>query len=873
MANRSYSVRIFLLGRFEVARGERILGETAWSRRKAAALLQRLALEGRLLKEQAIEFLWPEANPASGANNLYRTLHALRQTLDTALGPGAAEATFVFQDGVLALVDSVWVDVAEFELLARSDEPSALAAALDLYGGDLLPDERYAEWTLIPRETLHRRHRDARLALAARTRDAARAIDLLTPLLAQDPADEVVHRELMRLYALSGRRHEALRQYQACTEALAGELDVPPAPETEELYSKILNGELVPPPAPVPPRWVPPTPVSVEVEHGPPLIGRQAELDSLRRWVGAARSGRPQTLFLAGDPGVGKTRLASEFLQLVASEGMTVLLGAAYEQEGQLPYQPFIEAFDHYLAEHRRSLEENPITYFRRSGVSDPQQEHWALFKAAAAFLTGLATRTPVVLLVDDLHAADEASLQLFHYLARQTRAAPVFLLATYRSEAAASVTTPFATLLNSLYREHLSETLALGRLAEDAVARMLAHTLGGEVEGTLIAAVYSITEGNPFFVQEIATALLKDGQVEKAGERWRLKAGTNLHMPAGLSGLLRERVRRLGPPVESTLTAAAVIGREFGFDVLRGVATLPDGPLLDALDAALTGRLLEETAGGYRFRHALIRHALYNALSRGRRAWLHGQTAEAIESVYTRRPGGLNPHVEALAFHYDLSDRRDRALTYLIRAGRNAARLYAFEVAVNSYERALALLDTLSPDASTKRRFRLLESLGKYYKVLADTPKSVAAFERALEVSGEDWQPQPAERARIRRLAAVGLLTAGRLDEAAQHLEKALAELEGSGNSGLEFANVLYNVAQLHWHRNEYREAFEVAQRSLAVAEWLNDPPAIARAFEMLALACHSLGEWQTGMRYEQKRAALAGPGLDVTDAFDVHL
>src|ERR1700730_4721290 len=133
----SSSIRIFLLGRFEVTRGERILQASAWSRRKAATLLQRLALERRLLKEQAIEFLWPEVDPSSGANNLYRTLHTLRQTLDNALGTGTAEATLKFQDGVFTLMDAVWVDVTEFNSLLQTGDPASLTAALRLYTGDL----------------------------------------------------------------------------------------------------------------------------------------------------------------------------------------------------------------------------------------------------------------------------------------------------------------------------------------------------------------------------------------------------------------------------------------------------------------------------------------------------------------------------------------------------------------------------------------------------------------------------------------------------------------------------------------------------------------------------------------------------------------
>lgn len=879
-------IRIYLLGRFEVARGEKILRAADWSRRKAAALLQRLALEGRLPKDKAIEFLWPETDPASGANNLYRTLHALRQTLDS-LSPGTAEAAFSFEDSVLSLSDSAWVDAHEFESLISNlhspREASNLTSAIELYAGDLLPDDLYADWTTAPRESLRRLHREARLKLAAHFRDArdyTAAISLLTPLAAQDRADELVHRELMRLYALAGRRHEALRQYQACVDALAAELDVPPEPETAALYSQILSGDLAPLPSSARPAWSPPAPAAHEVGQSAHLVGRDAEFETLSTWVKAVWRGQGKTILLTGDTGVGKTLLAAEALCAAASDRMITLFGAAYEQEGQLAYQPFVEAFDRYLAERRLPSEKNPITHFKRLGSGDPQQESWALFNAVATFLTDLARTAPVAFMVDDLHATDEASLRLFHYLARQTREAPVVLLATYRADFA-SAGPPFSTLLNSLYRERLSETLTLTPLTVEAVARMLTGELGGEAASSLVAAVYDITEGNPFFAGEIIQALLKNELVEEKEDQWHLRAGADVSLPAGLGGLLRERVSRLGPPVETALTAAAVMGREFKFDLLRNVTTLPDGALLDALEAALTSELLEETETGYHFRHPLIRRALYDSLSRARRAYLHGETAEAIEAVYTRRPNGLEPHVEELAFHYDLSNRRDHALEYLIQAGRKAARLFAFEVAVNYYERALALLDALGlPDS--ERRFRLLEQLGKYYKVLADTPKAVAAFDRALEVGAtarvaptpaDEWKPQPHDRARVRRLAAMGLLTAGQLDEAAAHLQKALTELEGGDRDTLEFANVLYNLSQLHWHRNEYQEAFDVAQRSLAIAERLNDSQAIARAFEMLALACHSLGEWQTGIGYEQKREALAGPGLDVTDAFDVHL
>src|SRR6266849_2914154 len=832
----SSSIRIFLLGRFEVTRGERILQASAWTRRKAAALLQRLALERRLLKEQAIEFLWPEVDPSSGANNLYRTLHTLRQTLDTALGPGTAEATLVFQDSVFTLMDAIWVDVTEFNSLGQAGDSASRTAALHLYTGDLLPDDRYAGWTFGPRDTLRRRQREARLTLAIHARDAreySRAVALLTPLLAQDPADELVHRELMHIYALAGRRHDALRQYQACVDALAAELDVPPDAQTTALYSSIIHGEMTPPPASILPTWVTPLQMVPEFEGDTPLVGRQSELEALHAGLRSAWQRRGQVLFLAGDSGVGKTRLALELLREAAASGMITRHSTAYEQEGQLPYQPFIEAFDRYLTEHQHALDENPITHFKRLGSSDPQQEHWALFKATATFLINLAAHSPVILLVDDLHATDDTSLQLFHYLARQTRATPLILLATYRTDIAASVGTPFGTLLNALYREHLSETLVLSPLSESAVAGIVAHILGKETSPALLSAVFAITEGNPFFVQEMLRMFLTSGQVEECEGKFYLKPGVELRVPTGLGELLRERVMRLGSSADSALRAAAVIGREFRFDVLRRVSMLSESELLDALDVALVAHLLEETASGYRFRHPLIRRALYDALSQARRARLHACAAEAIEAAAASRAEGLTPHVEALAFHYELSDRRDRALDYLIQAGQKAASIYAFEVAVNYFERALTLMDEQDV-ADPARRWMILESLGWWEIILANTPQAVKRFEQAVALPpGKDWQPAPRDRARLHRGAVMALITVGKAAEAEIHLHAALAEVDEHEESA-EYAHVLYNVAQFHWHQGEFREAFDAAEKSLAVAERLNDPGALARAIEM---------------------------------------
>ena len=220
-----------------MAQGDRRIRMGDWTRRKAAVLLQRLALERRLVKDKAIDFLWPDKELAAGSNNLYRTVHALRQTLNKGLGPDSADTVFSFADGILALDENVWVDVQEFEELSSKQNASTdeLQRALELYKSELLADDPYSDWLQLPREALSRLYRRASIDLASRygeQQEFERAVTLMRPLLKNDPADEVVHRELIRFLALNGRRHDAMRQYQACVRELKREMGIPPEPET-----------------------------------------------------------------------------------------------------------------------------------------------------------------------------------------------------------------------------------------------------------------------------------------------------------------------------------------------------------------------------------------------------------------------------------------------------------------------------------------------------------------------------------------------------------------------------------------------------------------------------------------------------------------
>ena len=193
--------------------------------------------------------------------------------------------------------------------------------------------------------------------------------------------------------------------------------------------------------------------------------------------------------------------------------------------------------------------------------------------------------------------------------------------------------------------------------------------------------------------------------------------------------------------------------------------------------------------------------------------------------------------------------------------------------MAVDYYDRALKLLDTMG-DGDPAQRWQILEQAGALENTLANSQRSVEHFEQALALPPTaTWQPHKTDRMRMHRWAAITLVTAGDMDAADRHLRAALDLVETDDQLSKEYACLMYTLALWHWHRNQFQEAFEVAQRSLNAAEQIGDQTNTARAFEMLALAAHSLGEWQQGLDFEAQRSALAGPGLDVTGMFDMHL
>ncbi|HEU5315316.1 MAG TPA: AAA family ATPase [Chloroflexota bacterium] len=894
-------LRVYLLGGFHVSVGPRHIHESEWRLRKTKNLVKLLALatDQHLHREQLVEVLWPDQDPDLGANNLHKAVHAARRAFEPDLKTGSS-SRYLHVEGdslVLRPPGTLWIDAEAFRRAAAAARRNAQAHAyeegLRHYTGALLPEDRFEDWAAGPREELQALYLTLLLELAALHEAQAEptaAVEALRRVVATDASHEQAHAALMRLYAQTGHRHQALRQDQHLREALRRELDVEPAPASQQLHADILAGRLAPAPpptaggsttpaAPGGARWI-----SDRADTGgrAALVGRDAEIERIEDALEALFAGRGGLVLLAGEAGIGKSRLAAEVAERVRRRGGTALVGAAYEQEGRLPYGPFVEALDQIGAGVApgglRALFGADATDFARLppvAASAMRADRQRLFAGIADLLRKHAAAGPLLVVLDDLQFADEASLQLLHYLARTMQDCAVLFLGTFRPEDAdaAGPLEPLGQMVHALQRESLSLRLDLGRLDPRESDLLVAALLdGAPVDRMVFEAVQRLAAGNPFFTEEVVRTLRERGQLQLVGGRWRL-AGEHVPLPGPVLDLLVNRLDRLGPDAMQVLGAAAVVGLEASYPLLRLVSDLPDATALDALDRCLASHALQETTGGYRFGHPLQRAAVYERLSRARRTVLHGRVAAALEQLHSEQAAQPS---ESLAHHWALSEQPARAVPYLVQAGDRAAAVHANEAAGAAYRRALDLLG--APERDPRFAAELWEKIGDLHALAGESTRDEDAYRAAIRLLSAETSPPPDRLVRLHRKTAYAALARHDVDGATPHLEAAETIVGGPADppdptDTPEWGRVRLVRALWLWEQGRYVEGRQAAEESATAARQRRERMDLVKAYMTLALVFHSSGEWKRGLAIEVEHlgaAADADPRLGLL--FDAH-
>lgn len=416
----------------------------------------------------------------------------------------------------------------------------------------------------------------------------------------------------------------------------------------------------------------------------PLLIGRARERELTRAQLGAALAGQGGLVILSGEAGIGKTTLAEDACRAAVAAGALVLVGRCYDRTETPPYGPWLEILEGFRALPDRS----PALRAVAEPAIAASSSQTALFGQVRDFLVAIARERPLVLLLDDLHWADTASLDLLRFVARQVVAVPLLVLATYRTDEV-SRQHPLYRLLPALVREALAVRIDLSPLGADDVRALIAHTyqLPADDAGRLADHIQGHTEGNPFFVGEVLRSLEGTILVRAAGS-WTLGALAQLRVPALLRQVIDARLARLGATAEAPLSIAAVIGHVVPLALWATVGGTDEASLLPLIARAVEARVLDATADGLAvvFAHALIREALYEGvLPPRRRAW-HRAIGEALLA----QDGAPDP--DAVAYHFGQAGDR-RAAAWLTRAGERAQRAFAWPTAIQRFEAALTLL------------------------------------------------------------------------------------------------------------------------------------------------------------------------------------
>src|SRR5690349_21384480 len=800
-------IRVTLLGRFAVSVGGVPVAEGAWKRRHAAAVVKVLALAPgrRLHREQVIGLVWPDDTIAAAVPKLHKAAHYARHAI------GVPDAVVLRGDQVLLCPGAaVTVDAAEFEELARralagdgiSDGDVATAArrALALYAGELLPADRYEEWAEPRRDQLRRQHLEL-LRLDGRWAEVAEL----------DPADEHAHLALMRRHAADGDRHAALRQFDRLDRALRTELGVGPGPEATALRDRLLAAQ------PVFPR------------RGGPLLGRDPELAAAEQALLDARAGRGRTLIVTGPACQGKSSLLGAITARAAELGMARGHGTSARVEGAWPYAPVIEALGGLgrdepallgavTARHREQLDQAragiPVSW---AGASS----HQRLFAAAAELAGAAAAARGLLLTIDDVHDADEASLRLLHYLARSACDQRVCIVLAHRP---APVPDALAELRASLTGRYGAAELRLGPLGDRDAAALIQRYVGAP-PAELAELIATLGHGNPFTITELA----------RRAAAWPQQPGSTV-TGSGVSGsaaagwaeaLQASLLAGLRPATREVLQRVAVAGACFDTDEFVALSGLAEEEAFGHLDDALAAELVEPAAAGYRFRHCLIREALTEAVPAHRRRQIHRDTGRRLIELGAS-PARIGHHLLAGGAAAD-------AVPHLLQAAET-------EAALGAYREALALANTVRAHDTVPDRTRALSLRADLLTAIGD-PTAGAAYREALGSAG------PAQGRRLQARLAHSAIMAGDLLTA----EAALADLTPDG--GADDADIWLARGKYAFFTADFdaaRDAADEAQRLVlaGVCNWQ-----VLDLVTLRGLLAHRSGQWFAQMRTELYR------------------
>ena len=592
-----------------------------------------------------------------------------------------------------------------------------------------------------------------------------------------------------------------------------------------------------------------------------PLVGRAAELAHLEAAMEADNAGT-SIVFVRGEGGVGKSRLVAELADLAERRSWSVVQGRAYPVGAGVPYAVFADGWVPVL----NSMESSTLTVLTRGGESElsylfpalgdgshalerspsgePDEFRTRLMWNFAEFLKRYASRSPLLCVLEDLQWADESSLELLHFVARQLSGAPVLFVGTYNDQER-DACRALVKAERSLEAVGAGTVLHLHALTREHVGELVSRTFGAspDVVRDFAGVLYGWTRGNSFFIEAILNQLVSSGRLSRESGAWVGWDAKEFGMPASVRDAIMTRVAEFDDDTRTVLEMAAVLGSRVSFGVLESVTERDAAAVLRSVEALCSAGILEERSVGpdivYDFRHPLVRQTLYDELGLQRGRILHGVVADAMESYY----GAKAPeHADELAYHFARTDGhrlRNKAVEYLAVAGIDALARRADQEAIAYLESALERSGPADQDATRS----IIPALARAHTHVGSFDSAARLWEHALDQLPEG----DPERASILRALGMTNVWRGRHSVAAEHFD---AGLDVARSAGQPAAVVRLLVAKAHGLHEvgEGSAALSVLAEALPLAEEIGDPGLLFAARDMRLypngqLAAHVLG------------------------------
>ncbi len=602
-----------------------------------------------------------------------------------------------------------------------------------------------------------------------------------------------------------------------------------------------------------------------------PLVDRVSELGTLKVILERATRGEGNLVFVAGEAGVGKTRLADELGALAREKHVVTLSGRCSRREGKIPYAPWIEmihefvrgnptqllfkVIGNYGAEVAKLVPEvttslGPVNSISSGSVD---QDRHRLIDAISQLVVNISQEGPILLIIDDMNWADAGSLDLLLSTARQANNHRMLIAAIYRDVEVEEDSDLFE-FLYEVKREKLGENLTLRGFGPEDTGLMIGEILNQKVvDKELRDLVHAKTAGNPFFIEELLSSLIEQGVLFRTAQGWERKPITEIEIPSGVRTVIKQRLSNLDQQSLGVLSFASVTSsesKEFSFALLQAVTGLDENRLVDTMERILKTRLIRETRmasgrPGFAFTDTRIRDAIYDEMTLLRRSRYHLKTAQAVEELYKDR---LEDVYGVLLYHYLKGNDQRKSLEYAIKAAERASRVYAHGEAINYLKIALEALED-SPDKGA--RSKVLEELGESSRY-SGRPDYAKYLEEAAKLALEVKDNQRA--ASIYRRLAEWMFDSNRENFSVpnEYYDKARSLLSGERETE-EVAYLYHSLARFYFLTGRLTEAVDLAKKALALAEKLDVREVQAHAYLTLAIFAQS-SEKETKFQYMNK-------------------